>query len=44
LRARGVVGEERLLTFGVATVGAVVVGVEQRANREAVGYLCQCEL
>ena len=29
----GVGGEERLLTFGVAAVGAVGVGVEQLANR-----------
>ena len=35
----GVGGEERLLTLGVASIGAVGVGVEQLANCESVGGL-----
>jgi hypothetical protein len=35
-REAGVVGEEGLLSFGVAAVGAVGVGVEQLTNREPV--------
>jgi hypothetical protein len=37
-------GEERLLTLGVAAVGAVRVGVEEFADCEAVGRLGRCEL
>jgi hypothetical protein len=33
----GVLGEERLLPFGVAAVGAVGVGVEQLTQGEPVG-------
>ena len=35
----GVVCEERLLSFGIASVGAMSVGIPQLADREAVGLL-----
>jgi hypothetical protein len=35
----GVLCEERLLSFGVASVGAMSVGIEQLADRQAVGLL-----
>jgi len=38
-REAGVGGEERLLTLGVATVGAMGPRVHQLADREAVGRL-----
>jgi hypothetical protein len=38
-REAGIGGEERLLPFGVAGVGAAGVGVEQLPNGEAVGRL-----
>jgi hypothetical protein len=40
----GVVGEERLLPFGVAAVGAVRVRVEELAQSEPVGGLGRGEL
>jgi hypothetical protein len=38
-----VVGEQRFLSVGVAPVGAVRVGVEQLADRQAIGGLGRCE-
>jgi hypothetical protein len=40
----GVDGEQRLLRFSVATVGAVGVGVEELADGETVGGLGRREL
>src|ERR1700761_2452634 len=39
----GVLGEERLLLFGEAAIGAMSVGVDQLADREAVRLLGRCD-